>query len=205
MQTVMANCLGLCQQSWWQQKRKIDGLLCQDSSPILWLSCNPTDACVIFLPNVFFSQLLSLSAFFCLYPSIHACHLHACHLHSFSIFLYIYCCFLPLCPFSVVCYICSSFDWLAYVLLSLFGFLVCECTRKYECLIPEPSKALMMMMLWMQLPGSKNELWASGHNEFIASNIQISKKYYRPPPKIPVTSILIKTLCLCLKCMSPIG
>lgn len=37
-QTVIASCLGLCQESWWQQERKIDGLLCQHTSLIVSLS-----------------------------------------------------------------------------------------------------------------------------------------------------------------------
>lgn len=94
-QTVIANCLGLCQESLWQQERKIDGLLCQHTSLIVSLSavsltssvslplnmCHHT--CSFFLlPTV---TLLSYSSFLLPFPPPLS-SLTLFHLHSFSFF-----------------------------------------------------------------------------------------------------------------------
>lgn len=67
IQTAIANCLGVCQESWWQQKRKIDGLLCQHSSLTL--------------------SLFSPSLCLCLYLSI--CSLPPALCHSTTVFFLI--------------------------------------------------------------------------------------------------------------------
>ena len=72
-QTVIANCLGLCQESWWQQKRKMDGPLRQHSSLILRLLSRSLCLCLCFsicsLPPALCLSSLPVAALLYFFPN----------------------------------------------------------------------------------------------------------------------------------------
>lgn len=132
--TVIANCLGLCQESWWQQKRKIDGLLCQHSSFILSL---PHSVCV-YASQYVFPHLLPASPasqplHYCLFlnSSIPSTSLSPSDPRS-SVLSFLFC-FLPCC-FNVLssCFVylstgLFSADWTDLALEDCVGRLYFAC------------------------------------------------------------------------------